>query len=248
MEEEDLARLAFSISQNGQDEDIVLYEDKILDGRNRYRACLRAGVEPRFRDLRDDEMPPLAFAWRRNRERLHSSTSQLAMDAIKVLPLLEEEEQNYAKKKAAQEFPANLRETPGDSRESRETGRPPSFAGGKTVAEASQITGISTRSLESARKVKEKGTPKLTRLVEDGKTTVDVAAKAADLPPEQQEEFVEKVEAGEKPREALKEVQATGTGVKDAIGLDVPEKHSLPSWKHDGGPGGQPYRRSRRTG
>jgi hypothetical protein len=47
----ELDELAEDIKKNGQRVPIVIYEGKILDGRNRYLACLKAGVEPRSRDL-----------------------------------------------------------------------------------------------------------------------------------------------------------------------------------------------------
>ena len=44
----DFDALVEDIRQNGLLHRIVLYEEKILEGRNRYRACLAAKVEPRF--------------------------------------------------------------------------------------------------------------------------------------------------------------------------------------------------------
>ena len=38
--------LASDIRSNGQREDIVTLDGMILDGRNRYRGCLAAGVAP----------------------------------------------------------------------------------------------------------------------------------------------------------------------------------------------------------
>ena len=50
MDEEALQGLADDIECNGQLRKIKLYDGKILDGRNRYLACLKAGVEPQFEE------------------------------------------------------------------------------------------------------------------------------------------------------------------------------------------------------
>jgi hypothetical protein len=44
----DLDDLVSDVHEYGLREPIVVFEDKILDGRNRYRACVAAGVEPAF--------------------------------------------------------------------------------------------------------------------------------------------------------------------------------------------------------
>src|SRR5216684_5992401 len=49
MDNSSLSSLAESINQHVLRDDVVLYEDAILDGRNRYKACLQVGVPPRFR-------------------------------------------------------------------------------------------------------------------------------------------------------------------------------------------------------
>ena len=40
--------VAWSIAQNGLQKPVVLYEDMIIEGRVRYRACREAGIEPQY--------------------------------------------------------------------------------------------------------------------------------------------------------------------------------------------------------
>ena len=47
--------LTMSIRRSGLLLPIMLYEGKILDGRNRYRACVEAGVAPRFEEYKGDD-------------------------------------------------------------------------------------------------------------------------------------------------------------------------------------------------
>jgi hypothetical protein len=43
--------LVEDIRAHGLNEPLVMFEGKILDGRNRCRACAAVGIEPRFREM-----------------------------------------------------------------------------------------------------------------------------------------------------------------------------------------------------
>jgi ParB-like chromosome segregation protein Spo0J len=60
LDEPELAGLAADIEANGLRQPITLYQDQILDGRNRFTACRRAGVEPIFETYDGDD--PLGYA------------------------------------------------------------------------------------------------------------------------------------------------------------------------------------------
>jgi len=71
--------LADDIRQNGLQQPIVMFEGRILDGRNRLTACKIAGVEPEFKEFEGDD--PLAHVISLNLHRRHLSESQRAMVA-----------------------------------------------------------------------------------------------------------------------------------------------------------------------
>jgi hypothetical protein len=87
MEGEELEALVASIKEHGLRRPITLLDDKILDGRNRYRACLLAKVEPATRNFRGGD--PLAFVVDENVCRRHLDESQRAMVAAKMATLSE---------------------------------------------------------------------------------------------------------------------------------------------------------------
>lgn len=162
--------LVADISMHGLQDTIDLYQGKILDGRNRYRAAEAAGVELEKRNFRHfhPEMygDPLAYVLSKNLKRRHLDESQRAMIAAKL---------------------ANL-----------EPGRRSDKAANLPVkqADAASKLSISERALRHARRVQDHGAPELVRAVERGHLAVSVAEKASHMSADIQRRIAAEAEAG----------------------------------------------------
>ena len=160
-------QLAADIQNNGLREPILVDgEGRILDGRNRYRACLRAGVEPRFVEWQGTE--PLAeLALSLNLHRRHLDESQRAMVAARLAKLLETE--TRPKGRPRNNF-ANLQ----------------NYSVGDPRAQAATSVNVSPRLVSSAIKLLRDGCEELIQAVECGGLAVSTASMLAGLPPEEQ--------------------------------------------------------------
>jgi N6-adenosine-specific RNA methylase IME4/ParB-like chromosome segregation protein Spo0J len=162
--------LVADIKTYGLREPIWTLDGKILDGRNRYRACreLRLELAPKhfleFNPKRQGD--PLAFVISMNLKRRHLDESQRGMVAARLETM----------KQGRPEKDANLHV-------SRD--------------EAAAMLNVSTRTVAHAAVVRDRAAPELQRAVDQGKIAVSVAAKAAVLPAKQQREIAERAEAGE---------------------------------------------------
>jgi N6-adenosine-specific RNA methylase IME4 len=91
--------LVEDIKKNGLLEPVWLHPDgRILDGRNRYRACLEAGVEPIFETPDCDSH--LSFVLSKNLYRRHLTKEQRGKAAVESLPFYEAEAAERRKRKS----------------------------------------------------------------------------------------------------------------------------------------------------
>lgn len=79
MSEHRLASLVDDIDANGQRLAVTLFEGRILDGRNRYLACVKLGIEPRFDTFEGDEDEAIRFVVSMNHERRDLDDGQRAL-------------------------------------------------------------------------------------------------------------------------------------------------------------------------
>jgi protein gp37/ParB-like chromosome segregation protein Spo0J len=161
--ETELAALAADIAEHGQREPITVDRSgAILDGRNRYLACERAGVEPRFRTWEGEEGEALAFVLSLNLHRRHLNESQRALVGKRVETL----------------------------KHGQRADMPIGMSAAVTRGEAAAMLNVSPRSIARAGEVLENGTPELIAAVENGQVAVSVASELAQAGPEVQRELL----------------------------------------------------------
>lgn len=82
MGDDEFDQLVENIKEIGLQNPIVLYQGQVLDGRNRYLACLKAGVQPKFIEF--DGEDPVAFVYAVNIHRRHFTREQ-KLDLVRKL-------------------------------------------------------------------------------------------------------------------------------------------------------------------
>lgn len=85
MEGQDFADLKDDIQKHGLLEPVWIFEGKILDGRNRYRACKELGIEVATREWFGSD--PVSFVVSLNLKRRHLKESQRGMVAARIATL-----------------------------------------------------------------------------------------------------------------------------------------------------------------
>ena len=88
---EEFQALCDDIAKNGLLEPFTIGDGKILDGRSRAKACGMLGVETKTTEFSGND--PLGFVLSKNVRRRHLSKSQLAMTAVKLANIADEEDE-----------------------------------------------------------------------------------------------------------------------------------------------------------
>jgi hypothetical protein len=89
IEGQEFEDLKESIRKNGQLNPIILFEGKILDGKNRFKACQELDIEPITQEYSGSD--PLDFVIAENINRRHLTESQRALLATEMLPEFEKQ-------------------------------------------------------------------------------------------------------------------------------------------------------------
>lgn len=177
--EPELRELADDIKARGLLEPITVYEGKILDGRNRYRACEIAGVEPRFVEWDGTGGSPVLWVISKNLKRRHLNESQRA--AVGLLAEEQLAEEGLERKAAGGRMAGRGRPLPGkdsanwhypiESEATSERAPRTKKQGPRSTDKAANAVGASGRSVARAKRVKA-AAPELLEKVRLGERTL----------------------------------------------------------------------------
>lgn len=190
------ADLVADVKANGLLDRIVILDGQILDGRNRYRAAVAAGLIAEDYELPsgywgvaefafslyriEDRGDPLTWVMSKNLHRRHLDESQRSAVAARLETL-----------------------THGGDRHGQDASL--QF----TRADISKIVNVSPRSIASSKKVLNEGSPELFNAIETGRVKASVAEKLLSLPREKQIEAVTSLDAKRLPtiaKQAMREL------------------------------------------
>ena len=197
MGDAELTVLAEDIKANRLKEPIWLLEDKILDGNNRYRACLKIGYPLKDTDFRPFDPKvlgdPLAFVVSANLHRRHLNESQRATIAARLV--------------------------------STKLGSNQYNRAGVTAEKAAKLLGVSEATVKMAKAVAEKAAPEIVEKVQQGKLRLGAAKQIIEKPKEQQAAELAKFEAEKAAKkaaaEAARKANATASPKASVVNADM---------------------------
>jgi ParB-like chromosome segregation protein Spo0J len=165
--------LAKDIKLRGLLNPIIIYQGKVLDGRNRLFACDDAEVEPRFLEWEPSGgMTPVEYVVSQNFHRRHLTPDQRAALAAQLVPQLEREakERQAAQARRPRDEGGRLLPLP---HKNGEVGEGKDKHAGEAVVKASRMTGVNPNKVRQARNLQKEnpqafqqvkaGTQRLTR-------------------------------------------------------------------------------------
>jgi hypothetical protein len=182
MEGADFDQLVKDIDSNGQNHPVVRFEGKILDGRNRYRACQRLGIKVKIEEY--DGPDPVAFVVSENIARRHLTTAQRAIVAEKLATAMRGGYKGQKSKVSSET-------------EGKDT----------TVGEAAKAMDVSPQTVHRVRQTRKSGATEVVEAMDEGKITPRAASNLARLPKDKQSEIMK-----DTPIEDVPVVAATVTG------------------------------------
>lgn len=211
LEDEEFDALVEDIREFGQVESAILYEGKILDGRNRYRACKKLGIDLIVREWKPSEatgITPLQFVISTNIMRRHLNKAQRSEIGL----LLLEEEEKIAQKRY-EETVGRPKKSEIPIKQISDKERIPTSA--KVVGKKVKVGAVS---IQKAKKIKEiaKDEPMIAKEWEKAKKEqigieavfqkAKVVEEAQRLPLRQREEVMQELRKGEIPAKQLRRI------------------------------------------
>ncbi|SHE67176.1 N6-adenosine-specific RNA methylase IME4 [Kaistia soli DSM 19436] len=203
IEGEAFAELVADIAARGLEDPIVLHEGKILDGRNRFRACQAAGVAPRF-TIFGLAAEPSSFMIRAALAGLPLTDHEMRLTPIDLgelpadftvagVPGADALGYVISKNMHRRHLDASQRALVAARLATMRPGRPSEKAEISAISqrEAAEVMKVDRASVQSARAVLDHGASELIEAVERGDIAVSAAADLSALPLEEQRRVIE---------------------------------------------------------
>jgi ParB-like chromosome segregation protein Spo0J len=212
MPPEQFVGLRADIEEHGQRDPIWVWQGKVIDGRNRLKACEQLGIDPILREW-DGQGSLVSFVISLNLHRRHLDASQRALIGAKIKAQFEEEARQRQTTSTGGSSPQLLANLP---------------KAGPVHARklAAETVNVSSRLVEAATKVLDDGIPELASMVQAGEVAVSAAEEVAELDPDEQAEVVA---AG--PRAVKEKAAKIRNGKKVTRPIEEPDPH--PSYEDE---------------
>jgi hypothetical protein len=198
MSRREFDELVADIDAHGQQVPIWTFNGSVIDGRNRYKACLKLNLAPMMIEWEGEESELVPFIVSLNLKRRHLKAGQRSMVAAKLANI-----NNGGDRRSDGFQSANLQTEPPVSQ-----------------TKAADLLSVSTRTVADAKTVQEKGSPELIEAVERGEAAVSAAAEVAKTYADEPEKQKEIVEAG-RVTEAAKEIKESKKSVDMACPSEI---------------------------